>query len=58
MIPIDFVVKFIPDKICPKLGKKQKKASDSGVLNLRRKRTATLSMGNMENIHKETAKNN
>ena len=55
-IPFDFIVKFIPDRCCPELGKKKRKAIDSGVLNFRRKRTLTLSHGNMSEVHKEVPK--
>ncbi len=55
-IPIDYVVKFIPDRLCPELGKKKRKAIDSGVLNFRRKRTNTFSHKNLSSVHKETPK--
>jgi len=55
-IPIDFAVKFIPDSLCPEIGKKKRKAVDEGPLNFRKKRTLTLSQGNMSGVHKETPK--
>ena len=55
-IPLDYLVKFIPSKLCPELGKKQRKAIDSGVLNFRKKRSNTLSVGNAGNVHRETPK--
>ena len=55
-IPVDFVLKFIPDQCCPEIGKKRKPAVDSGVLNARKKRTVSLSQGNLGSVHRETPK--
>ena len=52
-IPVDYVLKCVPDKMCPELGKKKRKAIDSGVLNLRRKRTETFSNRNLGSVHRE-----
>ena len=55
-LPVDFILKFIPDKCCPEIGKKRQPAHDSGVLNARKKRTVSLSQGNLGNVHRETPK--
>ena len=55
-IPIDTIAKCIPDRLCPTIGKKKRKAIDSGPLNFRKKRTNTLSLGNAGSVHKETPK--
>lgn len=55
-IPVDFLLKFVPDQCCPEIGKKRKPAIDSGVLNARKKRTVSLSQGNLGSVHRETPK--
>jgi hypothetical protein len=40
VLPVDFLIKFIPDKLFCEIGKKKKNPlSDTGVLNLRRQRS-------------------
>lgn len=49
--PIDLLIKYVPDRICPEFGKKKKAIKNEGMINtLRRKRTQSLSVrGGKEN---------
>mmetsp|Transcript_22433 Transcript_22433/g.16929 ORF Transcript_22433/g.16929 Transcript_22433/m.16929 type:complete len:127 (+) Transcript_22433:42-422(+) len=53
---VAFLLKFVPDTVCPQFGKKQKNPmedEDHSVLSLRKKRTQSFSLRNPGSINKE-----
>lgn len=50
VFPISLLLKCVPDRICPEIGKKKRQFKDEGVLNLRRKRTQSLSQRGVKDI--------
>lgn len=50
VFPMALLMKCVPDRICPEIGKKKRAFKDEGVLNLRRKRTQSLSQRGVKDI--------
>jgi hypothetical protein len=54
--PLDLLIKFIPDSVCPEFGKKQKDPKEDekhSVLGIRKARTKSFSLRNAPSVIKE-----